>query len=93
MKASHILMPSSIHKHLMYHHPLIKKRLHLNNNCGNIRHQQKNGRSKKKVKEKEKEKKGVEQVNYRVEEITFQADEEHYNFNTFDACNANVNDN
>ena len=43
-------------------------------------------------KEKEKEKKGAEQANYGKEEITFQADEEHYNFNTFNAWNIDVND-
>ena len=61
-------------------------------NCGKIGHQQKNCWSKKKGKEKEKEKKGAEQVNYGQEEITFLVDEEHYNFDTFDACNIDAND-
>ena len=61
-------------------------------NCGKIRHQQQNCWSKKKEKDKEKEKKGAEQVNYGEEEIAFQADEEPYNFDTFDACNINAND-
>ena len=61
-------------------------------NCGKIRHQQKNCWSKKKGKDKEKEKKGAAQVNYGKEEIAFQADEEHYNFDTFDACNIDAND-
>ena len=61
-------------------------------NCRKIGHQQKNCLSKKKGKKKKKEKKGADQVNYGEEEITFLADEEHYNFNTFDACNVDVND-
>ena len=63
-------------------------------NCGKIGHQQKNCWSKKKgkEKEKEKEKKGAEQVNYGEEEIAFLVDEEHYNFDTFDACNVDAND-
>ena len=61
-------------------------------NCGKIGHQQKNCWSKKKEKEKEKKKKGGEQVNYGEEEITFLTDEEYYNFDTFDACNIDVND-
>ena len=31
-------------------------------------------------------------MNCGQEEIAFQADEEHYNFDTFDACNVDVND-
>ena len=31
-------------------------------------------------------------MNYGQEEIAFQADEEHYNFDTFDACNVDAND-
>ena len=31
-------------------------------------------------------------MNYGQEEITFLADEEHYNFDTFDACNVDAND-
>ena len=60
-------------------------------NCGKIGHQQKNCWSKKKGKDKEKKKKGAEQVNYGEEEITFQVDEEQYNFNTLDACNIDAN--
>ena len=62
-------------------------------NCGKIRHLQKNCWSKKKGKEKEKEEKGAEQANVGEEHITFQADEEQYNFDTFNACNTDMNDN
>ena len=65
-------------------------------NCGKIGHQQKNcwrrKKKKEKKKEKEKEKTGAEQVNYGEEEIAFLADEDHYSFYTFDACNIDVND-
>ena len=61
-------------------------------NCGKIRHQQKNCWSKKKGKEKKKEKKRC-RTSKIGEEITFQADEEQYNFDSFNACNADANDN
>ena len=49
---------------------------------------------KKKGKEKENgNQKGAEQKNVGEEYITVQADKEQYNFDTFDACNADVNDN
>ena len=62
-------------------------------NCEKIKHLQKNCQSKKKGKEKEKEKKGAEQAKVGEEYITFQADKEQYNFDTFNAYNADVNDN
>jgi GAG-pre-integrase domain/Zinc knuckle len=62
-------------------------------NCGKIGHQAKNCWSKKKVKDKAKEKKtGGEQASIAEEYIAFQANEEQYNFDTFDACNADAND-
>ena len=42
---------------------------------------------------KEKEKKNVKQVDVGEEYITFQVDEEQYNFDTLYACNADANDN
>jgi len=63
-------------------------------NCGKIRHQAKNCWGKKKGKEKENgNKKGAERTNVAEEQFTFQADKEPYNFDTFDACNADANDN
>ena len=45
------------------------------------------------VKDKAKEKKmGGEQASVAEEYITFQANKEQYNFDTFDACNADAND-
>ena len=62
-------------------------------NCGKIGHQAKNCWSKKKVKEKEKgNKTGAEYVNVANKHITFHTNEEEYNFDTFDACNADAND-
>ena len=62
-------------------------------NCGKIGHQAKNCWSKKKAKEKAKEKKmGGEQASVAEEHITFQANEEQYNFDTFDASNTDAND-
>ena len=40
-----------------------------------------------------KSKQVSQQVNIGEEHITFQVDEEQYNFDTFDACNADANDN
>ena len=47
---------------------------------------------RRRERKKRRKKKGAEQGNYGEEKITFQVDEEHYNFDTFDACNIDVND-
>src|SRR6202789_134191 len=63
-------------------------------NCGKFGHQAKNCWSKKKVKDKGNgNKKGAEKTNVGEEFITFEADEEPYNFDTYYACNADENDN
>jgi hypothetical protein len=63
-------------------------------NCGKYGHQAKDCRSEKKNKGKKDGKgKGMEESNMGEEKIAFMVDDEElYNFDTFDACNAAGND-